>query len=149
MPTTLRGGVSLPRSWGRSRWWRRRGPRREPRRTWWEPSPPGRRLATDPDGERMRPRLTSPRSRCSIRRTTLAVTAAVGALSAGACGSQAAPPPQTVRVERGSVSSLGSPTLGSPRGGQLPAGDAKVGDRVPAGQVLATIDDFAARRQLQ
>ena len=107
----------------------------------------------------MRPRLNSPRSRCSIRRTTLAVTAAVVALSAGACGSQAAPPPQTVRVERasvstgvdstGSVSSLGSANLGFPTGGQLTAVDVKVGDRVTAGQVLATIDDFAARRQLQ
>jgi HlyD family secretion protein len=90
---------------------------------------------------------------------TLAVTAAVVALSAGACGSQAAPPPQTVRVERasvstgvdstGSVSSLGSANLGFPTGGQLTAVDVKVGDRVTAGQVLATIDDFAARRQLQ
>jgi HlyD family secretion protein len=90
---------------------------------------------------------------------TLAVTAAVVALSAGACGSQAAPPPQTVRVERasvstgvdstGSVSSLGSSNLGFPTGGQLTAVDVKVGDRVTAGQVLATIDDFAARRQLQ
>jgi HlyD family secretion protein len=64
-----------------------------------------------------------------------------------------------VRVERasvstgvdstGSVSSLGSANLGFPTGGQLTAVDVKVGDRVTAGQVLATIDDFAARRQLQ
>jgi HlyD family secretion protein len=90
---------------------------------------------------------------------TLAVSVAVVALSAGACGSQAAPPPQTVRVERasvstgvdstGSVSSVGSTNLGFPTGGQLTAVDVKVGDRVTAGQVLATIDDFAARRQLQ
>jgi HlyD family secretion protein len=89
----------------------------------------------------------------------LAATAVVVALSAGACGSQAAPPPQTVRVERasvstgvdstGSVSSVGSTNLGFPTGGQLTAVDVKVGDRVTAGQVLATIDDFAARRQLQ
>jgi HlyD family secretion protein len=107
----------------------------------------------------MRPRLASPRSRCSIRRITFAATAVVVALSVGACGSQAAPPPQTVRVERasvstgvdstGSVSSLGSANLGFPTGGQLTAVDVKVGDRVTAGQVLATIDDFAARQQLQ
>ncbi len=87
------------------------------------------------------------------------ITAVVVALSVGACGSQAAPPPQTVRVERtsvstgvdstGSVSSLGSTNLGFPTGGQLTAVDVKVGDLVKAGQVLATIDDFAARRQLQ
>ena len=107
----------------------------------------------------MRPRLTAPRSRCSIRTITFAAIAVVVALSAGACGSQAAPPPQTVRVERasvstgvdstGSVSSVGSTNLGFPTGGQLTAVDVKVGDRVTAGQVLATIDDFAARRQLQ
>ena len=49
----------------------------------------------------------------------------------------------------GSVSSVGSTNLGFPTGGQLTAVDVKVGDRVTAGQVLATIDDFAARRQLQ
>jgi HlyD family secretion protein len=47
------------------------------------------------------------------------------------------------------VSSLGSTNLGFPTGGQLTSVKVKVGDRVAAGQVLATIDDFAARRQLQ
>jgi HlyD family secretion protein len=107
----------------------------------------------------MRPRLASPRSRCSIRTIISAATAVVVALGVGACGSQPAPPPQTARVERaavstgvdsaGSVSSVGSTNLGFPTGGQLTAVDVKVGDRVTAGQVLATIDDFAARRQLQ
>ena len=49
----------------------------------------------------------------------------------------------------GSVSSVGSTNLGFPTGGQLTSVDVKVGDRVTAGEVLATIDDFAARRQLQ
>jgi HlyD family secretion protein len=90
---------------------------------------------------------------------TLAASVVVVALSAGACGSNAAPPPQTARVERasvstgvdstGSVSSLGSTNLGFPTGGQLTSVKVKVGDRVAAGQVLATVDDFAARRQLQ
>ncbi|HEY2222283.1 efflux RND transporter periplasmic adaptor subunit [Actinomycetospora sp.] len=47
------------------------------------------------------------------------------------------------------MSSLGSTNLGFPTGGQLTSVKVKVGDRVAAGQVLATIDDFAARRQLQ
>ena len=107
----------------------------------------------------MRPRLAAPRSRCSIGRITVAISAVVVALSAGACGAAAPPPPQTARVERasvstgvdstGSVSSLGSTNLGFPTGGQLTSVKVKVGDRVTAGQVLATIDDFAARRQLQ
>ncbi|MCD2192187.1 HlyD family efflux transporter periplasmic adaptor subunit [Actinomycetospora endophytica] len=49
----------------------------------------------------------------------------------------------------GSVSSLGSSNLGFPTAGQLTSVRVKVGDRVTAGQVLATVDDFAARRALQ
>ncbi|HEY2191198.1 MAG TPA: biotin/lipoyl-binding protein [Actinomycetospora sp.] len=49
----------------------------------------------------------------------------------------------------GSVSSVGSTNLGFPTGGQLTSVRVKVGDLVHAGQVLATIDDFAARRALQ
>ncbi len=107
----------------------------------------------------MRPRLLPSLAHCSIRTTTIAASALVVALSVGACGSQAPPPPQTARVERasvstgvdstGSVSSLGSTNLGFPTGGQLTSVEVKVGDRVEAGEVLATIDDFAARRALQ
>ncbi len=107
----------------------------------------------------MRPRLGSLRPNCSIRTTALAASALAVALGVGACGSAAPPPPQTVRVERtsvstgvdstGSVSSLGSTNLGFPTGGQLTSVKVKVGDLVKAGQVLASIDDFAARRQLR
>jgi HlyD family secretion protein len=107
----------------------------------------------------MGPRLLLPTAHCSIRRAALAISAAAVALGVGACGSAPPPPPRTTPVElasvstgvdaTGSVSSLGSTNLGFPTGGQLTSVRVKVGDAVHAGQVLATIDDFAARRALQ
>jgi HlyD family secretion protein len=77
-----------------------------------------------------------------------------------ACTStSSAPPPQTARVERTTVSSavtssgaLAASTeqnLGFIRSGQLTTVDVKVGDRVTAGQVLATQDDTTLRRTLE
>nr|WP_246325992.1 biotin/lipoyl-binding protein [Actinomycetospora corticicola] len=85
---------------------------------------------------------------------------AVAALSLSACGgSEDNAPPQTVRVERasvssgvdsaGSVSALGSTNLGFPTAGELTSVRVKVGDKVEAGAVLATIDDFQARQALK
>ncbi len=85
---------------------------------------------------------------------------AVAALTLSACGGSGGnAPPQTVRVERaavssgvdsgGSVSALGATNLGFPTAGQLTSVRVKVGDRVEAGDVLASIDDFAARQALK
>jgi HlyD family secretion protein len=77
--------------------------------------------------------------------------------AAAGCGSEPVPP-QTGRVERGTVvtkvSASGSLTaireknLGFPKGGELKEVLVKVGDRVSAGQVLARTDDFALRQTL-
>jgi HlyD family secretion protein len=86
----------------------------------------------------------------------LALVAA--ALVISGCGGTAAPPPRTVAVSRaavetgvsaqGSVAATATNNLGFPQGGQLTEVDVTVGDQVRAGQVLAKIDDFAARQQL-
>ena len=94
-----------------------------------------------------------------VRRT--AAAAAVGgliALTLVACTSDEPTGPQTARVTRASVTSgvtsTGSLTaiteqnLGFSQGGQLTSVAVKVGDRVTAGQVLATIDDYALRQTL-
>jgi HlyD family secretion protein len=84
----------------------------------------------------------------------------VSALALAACtSSSSAPAPQTVRVERTTVSTavtssgaLAASTeqnLGFLRGGKLTAVNVKVGDRVTAGQVLATQDDTSLRRTLE
>jgi HlyD family secretion protein len=94
-----------------------------------------------------------------MRRTALALSV-VGVLALAACGgAEENAPPQTVRVERasvssgvdsgGSVSALGATNLGFPTAGQLTSVRVKVGDRVEAGDVLATIDDFQARQALK
>lgn len=81
------------------------------------------------------------------------------ALTVVSCTSDdSAQSPQTAKVERGTVttgvSAAGSLTaitqqnLGFPNGGQLSAVNVKVGDHVEAGQVLATVDDFALRQTL-
>ena len=85
----------------------------------------------------------------------LGLVAVLGA--AAGCGSEPVPP-QTGRVERGTVvtkvSASGSLTaireknLGFPKGGELKEVLVKVGDRVSAGQVLARTDDFALRQTL-
>jgi HlyD family secretion protein len=82
------------------------------------------------------------------------------ALALAACTSSSAPPqPQTVRVERttvytavsssGALSASSEQYLGFLRGGRITAVNVKVGDRVTAGQVLATLDDGPARRTLE
>jgi HlyD family secretion protein len=76
-----------------------------------------------------------------------------------ACATSSAPPrPNTAPVQRtsitsgvsaaGSLASVTQQNLGFTKGGQLTAVDVKVGDRVTAGQVLATIDPFAAQQAL-
>ena len=82
------------------------------------------------------------------------------AVALAACTSSSAPQrPSTARVERGVVSTAvtssgalaasSEQNLGFRRGGRLTAVNVKVGDRVTAGQVLATVDDAAARRTLE
>lgn len=81
------------------------------------------------------------------------------ACTLAACTSASTPPgPRTARVERVTVSTavtssgaLAASTeqnLGFARGGRLTAVNVKVGDRVAAGQVLATVDDATLRRTL-
>jgi HlyD family secretion protein len=76
-----------------------------------------------------------------------------------ACTTSTAPPkPNTVPVQRtsitsgvsatGSLTALTEQNIGFTTGGQLTAVNVKVGDRVTAGQVLATIDPFAAQQSL-
>jgi HlyD family secretion protein len=94
-----------------------------------------------------------------VQRSAAAV--AVGALIAlvlVACSSDESDAPQTARVTRASVTSgvtsTGSLTaiteqnLGFSQGGKITSVAVKVGDRVTAGQILATIDDFALRQTL-
>lgn len=98
------------------------------------------------------------RSRRRTAGVVAVVTVTVFAVLAG-CGAPPPPPPRTARVERatvrtgvsaaGSVASSGQANLGFQRGGQLTAVDAKVGDTVRAGQVLATIDNFPALQALR
>ncbi|MCD2187461.1 efflux RND transporter periplasmic adaptor subunit [Actinomycetospora soli] len=94
------------------------------------------------------------------RRTAFATLVAVATLTLSACGGAGEnAPPQTVRVERasvssgvdsgGSVSALGATNLGFATAGQLTSVRVKVGDRVEPGDVLATIDDFQARQALK
>lgn len=82
------------------------------------------------------------------------------ALALAACTSSSSPQrPSTARVERGIVSTAvtssgalaasSEQNLGFRRGGRLTAVNVDVGDRVTAGQVLATVDDAAARRTLE
>ena len=77
-----------------------------------------------------------------------------------ACTTSSGPPaPPTARVERTSVttavSSSGSLTavteqnLGFLKGGQVKTVDVKVGQKVTAGEVLATVDDAPARHVLE
>ena len=76
-----------------------------------------------------------------------------------ACTTTTAPPrPNTVPVQRtsitsgvsatGSLTAITEQNVGFTAGGQLTAVNVKVGDRVTAGQVLATIDPFAAQQAL-
>jgi HlyD family secretion protein len=76
-----------------------------------------------------------------------------------ACTTSTAPlRPNTAPVQRtsitsgvsatGSLTAITEQNLGFVKGGQLTAVNVKVGDRVTAGQVLATIDPFAAQQAL-
>lgn len=87
------------------------------------------------------------------------VAVALVASGVVACTTSGAPPqPRTVPVQRteitsgvsatGSLTSITEQNLGFTRGGQLTAVKVKVGDRVTAGQVLATIDPFPAQQAL-
>jgi HlyD family secretion protein len=97
--------------------------------------------------------------RSSWRRAPVLLLAVGTALGLAACGSAPPPPPQTARVARasistgvdsaGSVSALGATNLGFPKGGRLTSVTVAVGQQVAPGDVLATIDDFAARQALR
>ena len=101
----------------------------------------------------------SPRFSPTVQRS--AAAAAVGALIAitlVACSSDEPTAPQTARVTRaavttgvtstGSLTAITEQNLGFAKGGKITSVAVKVGDRVTAGQVLATIDDFALRQLL-
>jgi HlyD family secretion protein len=90
-----------------------------------------------------------------------AAAAGVGALIAitlVACSSSEPNAPQTARVTRaavtsgvtstGSLTAITEQNLGFAKGGKVTSVAVKVGDRVTAGQVLATIDDFPLRQLL-
>jgi HlyD family secretion protein len=90
---------------------------------------------------------------------TAVPTVLVAATLVACTTSSGPPPPPTARVERTNVttavSSAGSLTavternLGFLRGGQIKTVDVKVGQKVTAGEVLATVDDAPARRALE
>jgi HlyD family secretion protein len=90
-----------------------------------------------------------------------AAAAGVGALIAitlVACSTSEPNAPQTARVTRaavtsgvtstGSLTAITEQNLGFAKGGKVTSVAVKVGDRVTAGQVLATIDDFPLRQLL-
>jgi HlyD family secretion protein len=100
------------------------------------------------------------RTEMTRRILRIAVPTTLVAATLVACTtSSGPPPPPTVRVERTSVttsvSSSGSLTavtqqnLGFLKGGQLKTVDVKVGQKVTAGQVLATVDDTQLRHVLE
>ncbi len=117
---------------------------------------PGSGRRSDPQGgEGPAAARTSPAVRRGIG------AAAVGALIAltlVACSSDEPTAPQTARVTRaavtsgvtstGSLTAINEQNLGFAKGGQITSVAVKVGDRVTAGQVLATIDDFVLRQLL-
>ncbi|GAA4809149.1 hypothetical protein GCM10023200_53620 [Actinomycetospora chlora] len=109
-------------------------------------------LDTTPPRARQRPAGRAVR----LGAVAVAVVAA-GAVVAG-CGSATPAAPRTVAVTRGTVStsvsavgsvSSGQVNVGFPQGGQLTSVRVGVGDRVEEGQILATIDDYAARQSLR
>ena len=79
-------------------------------------------------------------------------------LMVASCTSEEPTQPSTATVERaavttgvsatGSLSAITQQNMGFPNGGQLTNVFVKVGDRVEAGQVLATVDDFFLRQTL-
>ena len=94
-----------------------------------------------------------------LRAARGSVAIALVASGVVACATSTAPPkPNTAPVQRtsitsgvsaaGSLTALTEQNIGFTKGGQLTAVDVKVGDRVTAGQVLATVDPFAAQQAL-
>jgi HlyD family secretion protein len=117
-----------------------------------------RRVSTDGRGVALHRLLRARLLRARALRT-VAPTVLV-AVSLVACTTSSAPPaPPTARVQRGNVttavSSSGSLTalteqnLGFVKGGQLTTVQVTVGQRVTRGQIVATVDDAAARRTLE
>jgi HlyD family secretion protein len=100
--------------------------------------------------------VSTPRRR---RLITAAVPIVLVASSVVACATSLPPAPKTVKVVRtsvtsgvsaaGSLAALDEENLGFATPGQLTSVKVKVGDRVDAGQVLATIDDYAAQQALK
>ncbi len=94
-----------------------------------------------------------------LRAARGSVALALVASGVVACATTTAPPrPNTAPVQRttitsgvssaGSLTALTEQNLGFTKGGQLTAVNVKVGDRVTVGQVLATVDPFAAQQAL-
>ncbi|OZM83935.1 HlyD family efflux transporter periplasmic adaptor subunit [Pseudonocardia sp. MH-G8] len=93
-----------------------------------------------------------------VRRIGRAAGAVLVALTVASCTTDEATQAPVATVERGvvttgvsatgSLSAITQQNMGFPNGGQLTNVFVKVGDRVEAGQVLATIDDFALRQTL-
>jgi HlyD family secretion protein len=85
-------------------------------------------------------------------------SAALIALTVVACTGEEPEAPRTATVTRGTVatgvsatgslSAISQQNVGFPNGGQLTQVFVKVGDHVEAGQVIATVDDFAWRQTL-
>jgi HlyD family secretion protein len=88
----------------------------------------------------------------------VAGSSALVVLMVASCTSEESVQPTTATVGRasvtsgvsatGSMSAISQQNLGFPDGGQLTNVFVKVGDRVEAGQVLATVDDFTLRQAL-
>ena len=98
-------------------------------------------------------------SPAALRAARGSVAIALVASGVVACATTTAPPkPNTAPVQRtsitsgvsatGSLTSITEQNIGFVTGGQLTAVNVKVGDRVTAGQVLATVDPFAAQQAL-
>jgi HlyD family secretion protein len=98
-------------------------------------------------------------SPAALRAARGSVAIALVASGVVACATTTAPPkPNTAPVQRtsitsgvsatGSLAALTEQNIGFTKGGQLTAVNVKVGDRVTAGQVLATVDPFAAQQSL-
>ncbi len=100
------------------------------------------------------------RTEMTRRILRIAVPTTLVAATLVACTtSSGPPPPPTGRVERtsvttavsssGSLTAVTSQNLGFLKGGQLKTVDVKVGQKVTAGQVLATVDDTQLRHVLE
>jgi HlyD family secretion protein len=101
----------------------------------------------------------SPRFSPLVQRSAAAAgVSALIAITLVACSSSEPNAPQTARVTRaavtsgvtstGSLTAITEQNLGFAKGGKVTSVAVKVGDRVTAGQVLATIDDFPLRQLL-